>query len=168
MCSKGMEFTYKEVASKIDNVACKFWKCYGGDLEYLKAEARFHFIKAYGNYALEWETPFENYVSFYVWKQLLETTRTEAKRKARLGRRHDAYEIDIASQSNTLVENLVQELSDDARYVVRLITSPDGLPDVLQSKNYLGVRKNLKKFLITEGWTTNRVDHVFQEIGDAL
>lgn len=168
MSSLAMQTTYEEVQNDISKVAYRFWTQYGGDLECIRADARFHFMGAYKNFKMDRGCHFDNYLCFYVWKQLLETLRTNCKKKSRLGNRHDVHTMDVEDKSNHLISNLVSELSDDAKYVIRLITSPDGLPEAIMSTNFLGVRKNLKNFLRSEGWSDSRVDSVFQEIGDAL
>lgn len=147
--------TYSDAISVIQKTVYRFWRKYGGDIRELMAEANFHFMTAYAKYEQD-KGSFDGFVSFIVFKQLLESLRLTTRRRAKLGTQQGLEGLE--EQQNTFrMFEFLEELSQDAATVVRVLFE-------LDQPN----KGKLRSALNNLGWTANRIAESFQEITNIL
>lgn len=141
----------------------RFQQKYGGFLPDLMSEAEEFFLIA----CKDWdrERDFEKWVKFVVWKTMLEQARKRAIRNATF-RREECPDLNILkSKSSFKVEQLLLELSDDARTLVQLALVPKR-DHTKEGPNRR--RESMVAFLLSQGWTPMRIKRAFREVQKAL
>lgn len=112
---------YERHSKFIRKLTSKFYSRYGGDWEELHAEALWWFVKACQTWKAS-RGPLNKHISFRIWTGLLELRRTKARQQ--LLDIEDAPTESIARHSTSFID-LYDELSDDAKTVVRHVLRPD-------------------------------------------
>jgi hypothetical protein len=148
---------YEGVEQMLNRICWKFKTTHGGDWDELKSVANLAFIKAWDNYN-DSRSAFTTYCWHYVWGYLMNYTTSRLKQKVNC----EADET-VAYRPLSL-----EELSDDANTVIRLVLSTvvdwHGVAR-RQDDIRWGLWKTLKKEL---NWSAKRVMESFEEIREAL
>lgn len=155
-----IEETHADVEPAIMAAAVTFQRRYGGDLEEIKSEAAFHYLKAYNGHVPE-KGNFGPRIRFVVWNGLLDTKRTQASRHAKLPRDWSAEMDRFQDKVRFDVDRFVSELSEDSAKVVQLALQA-------HRRNLSYTRSLLTDILTDLGWAAERIAECFGEIKDAL
>lgn len=163
--------TYADVQEKLDKLSYAFVRQYGGNYEDVRADANLYYLRASELYN-PGQGSFEQWVCHRVWLNLLEVVRVQAKRNARLPR--SAVELGTLADRRFDMVEFLDELSDDARTVVRLLFV--GNRDVALAEIQRGglkpkphqTRNAIREYLRDVGWGAGRILESFQEIRKAL
>ncbi len=108
-------------------------------------------------------------IRYVVWSGLLDHITKLAKRSKQcrqLNIDFDNHESEWLEQAPEFLPNLLANLSDDAKGVVRLVLDPP--KEASRFMTAANWRKRLTKTLLGMGWTTVRIAQAFSEIAQAL
>lgn len=168
---------YEMVKDLIWQQVYKFQRAYGGDPEDLFGEAQVAFMRGHRRYE-EGVSPrgfvidhsYSAEIRRWVWYELFDVMRTKARRNTR-ARMVPIGNRDFGTEPGSPLQDLVDELGEDARYAAGLVLDPpDGLRATAEAKggtprNY---RSTVRSHLRGEGWGTDRINKAFEEITNAL
>lgn len=161
---------YEDVEEVLDATARRFARRYNQDYEEAQQEARCFFLTEYLAGKLSgFHTPTR--VRFLVWRRLQSRVRLDAQRSAKL-RRHpitDAHGVD--DRPTFCLDNLLRIVSEDAATVLTLLFSDPQLDEEVRNHPQPGprsIRLILARRLREMGWTTDRVEDSFHEIGEGI
>lgn len=157
---------YKDVKPLICHTVQRFQKRYGGDREELLAEANYHFVQAYHSYR-PGVGKLSGWVQYKVYRELLETVRTQARRNACISRQEVMMET-VAQKRERLLPTLLNEVSDDARAVLSLTIGPHLHTLMKERSSPQQKRRLLGHFLLQLGWSGRQIVDTFREIQEAL
>jgi hypothetical protein len=156
----------------VKSLAASFHRTHGGEFEDLYAEANLHYARACADFDPGRGMTFASWIRFRITHGLLETARAIAKQS----RRYTMAEADFNTMEDRPrfdVDRFVFDLSEDARTVVGLVTTPP--PDVrLTAACSRGedhppsIKRGVIEFLHAIGWGAARITEAFSEIGRAL
>lgn len=152
----------------ISRVVSKLSRKFNWDQEELQAEANYQFLVALKEYEKE-KSKIEAWVYYFITKRLYDSIEKEfvrSKKRVRI------YPEPSYETSSFLVSDLMEDLSEDAQYVVRLtLDMPDAVSRRVQRRGEetpRRVRGALREFLEGEGWTKSRVTMAYEEIEEAM
>lgn len=166
--------TFLEFEEHINNIIRRFHFRYGGDIEELKAEANLMFVLAFDSYDEIKKIPFIGWVSFCIWKHLLNYIKKEYKQKfISLDN-----QINDENTFNSIISKtpyhpfylteLLDELHNDSKFIIRLLFNP---PEKLKQRilnkgtKPKNVRIGLKEYLREDlDWLGKQIKISFQEI----
>jgi RNA polymerase sigma factor (sigma-70 family) len=191
------EETYDDVKKLIYHTVWGVVRKHGGDFDDFLSEANEVFLTAYADF--DGSCPFSNWLRQCIVYQLLDCVRNRCQENSRFkpvqGCRSSVNGIPITTRMNSentqmasdmperqidnvpdvrstwRISELLEELGDDARTVVKLVVeTPAELAAVVQEKgdqprNY---RSSVRNYLAELGWTAVRVAESFNEIRHAL
>jgi len=157
-----MTETYQDVEARIRATTWKFCRVYKGDFDEAIGNANLFFMEAYHNYDPETGVPFEQYVTFYVWKNLLSIKRTAARRHRILPQCQltdlKANTIEASNGKIFQVEEL--GLSQESKTIIKYIMAK---PSCVRL-----TRTSIKRELQRQGWTRTKIAECFEEISNAI
>lgn len=165
--------TFLDVEHVIHEVIRRHRIKYGGDLDDLASDANALFLLAYESYD-EARGSFDQWVRYFVGKQLLTQRVKEVMRNNRLSRVTD-YDLNQYEEGGSSLAELLDELSEDAQTVVQLTLDPNA--DIRLSLLQRGARTkptphrlwtSVVEFLKDCDWSPERIAESFREIRDAL
>lgn len=164
--------TLEKVFPLICQAAIDFFLAHGGDLEELKSEAVQLFFSGYESYQFDRSHKFSTWIYTTVFRGLLGARRKLINRQRLLGTQVDVTTTAIPNKdaSNFNVDSFVNQLTEDARYLVRtVIDCPDELRKRFLPRDHKkAMRKRVREYLFDRGWSPDRVASTFQEISEAL
>lgn len=153
-------------------VARHFRRKFGGDEDDWYSEACLAFIKAVDQYK-PGRSDLGSWIRYMATTELLERFRIDNGRNNRLRRvAKDLNTVEIPIASGFDVEELLETLSDDARYVLKAtMYQPIDVRLLLLERKTRGpdnVRACVREFFRDLGWSTSKVKNAFDEIKEAL
>lgn len=173
MATIGCTETFEDVERLMYSVIHKYWRRYGGEFDEWRSEGHRVFMRAYTTYKPE-NGSFHSWFYFLLVKLFMERIRRETMHNVRHRREYMDFSY-LASRSTKAFDADdycdVLGLSDDARWVVELVTdSPFDIRLALCDKEDArsNVKGALKEFLRDAGWSTKRIFESFREIREAL
>lgn len=164
---------YGKMERLVDSVVWKFIKKYGGEFEEKRADANLSFVKVCNSFDPA-KGKFSTYVAMGVWQDLLEENRRLAQRLNKTGTwlRGDSLEnVAKKEQNQSFVQDLLAELSEDAKTVVQLcLETPAELAQIMEDKGGQprNIRSTVKQYLANMGWVASRISESFQEVSEIL
>lgn len=164
---------YEDVTYRLDTVAARFTKRYGGTYADWRRECDWLYLKAFTTHTPD-RSAFETWVEWKCWKGLLEVLRTKCGRDNRLPRVYPDLEKTAATPlpASFDLEALLDSLSDDAKAVVRVTLAPPiAVKRLVRNrgpKTPQTTRLALIDFLKDSGWALGRILKSFSEIRSAL
>lgn len=162
-----IEETFAEMEQKIVAWVRRFERTKGGQFTELLSIAYDAFMHASRTYRPE-KGPYEHWLKFTVWTEMLEVLRKDMGRNNRLPRRALDF-ANYAAKSHFDSEVFVNELTSDAAIVARLaLESPAELGHAGRSPNPVRRRGAIEAFLARLGWAAERISDSFTEIREAL
>jgi hypothetical protein len=162
---------YRRHADLVHDTARRFvWK-YGGDYEEAFGNACLYFVRACGDYDGK-DRPFGRYAKRKIWLGLLSRRRVEARR-ARLMPREEFRPEKLKTEDRPPgVEDVLAEMSEDAKEVVFLALYPpvDVTFAVAErgGKTPRNWRRAIAEYLQSVGWYKKRVYRAINEVRDAF
>lgn len=164
--------TYTDLQHFIEVQAYRFNQRFPlADKEELMSHANQIFMRAYLTYTPE-KGKFTSWLQFLLHKIWLEHVRRAAQRQARLPRVSMELmrcEDKPRRDAEQFLSDLREELSEDARLVVKLVVeSPKEFQQYCRHNTVLGIRKALNEFLSALGWSGRRINKTFEEVRGAL
>lgn len=168
--------TYEDIQSLIKFLANRFAMKSNGDFDELVSEGNVVFLRVYDSWKPGMGTKFTTYLSTCIWRQYITDYRVRVRKDVVRGCTVDVASvvdrrtIDYTRPGDRLAE-FVESLSGDAAMVAKLvIDSPAELAKIVEGKG--GHPRNwvssLREHLKGMGWTLNRIQTTFEEIGHAL
>jgi RNA polymerase sigma factor (sigma-70 family) len=158
--------TYNDVEKLIYHVANKVHAKHGGDIEELVSEANVAFMKAYKAYSPDRHTKFSTFLYCVIWNHLLTFIRDNRSMPV-----VDTGSVVDNRPEPFMVWDFVEGLTEDAATVVGLVfTSPAELVEAAEGKGnqIRNWRSSIRRYLLNQGWSTDRVIECFSEIAAAL
>ncbi len=155
--------TYHSVEKLIWRTTNRFHQCHTTteSTDDLLSIAHMAFVEAYHSYDSSKGASFSTWTVRMVWWHLL-----NANRDAQLPIVDTEHEV-TDSQSNFHLFEFLEELTEDARIITKLILdTPTDLAEVIQ-REYVP-RATIRRWLIRLGWTAKRITESFAEIRRAL
>lgn len=130
----GLEF--ERVEWLIRSLAGRYKRRYGGEYGEHFANASLYFVEAYYDFDPNHGTEFEHWIQFKVWRRMVEDIRRTLRRREtapiNLTEHPDEFLDVVASRPRQfLMVEFMDQLTDEAREVVRLLLSP---PAALQAR----------------------------------
>lgn len=166
--------TYEDMQQLIKFLANRFAMKTGGDYEELVSDANMVFLRVYDSWEPGRGAKFSSYLSTCVWRQFItnhrKRMRCDVLREAVRTNYVQLHIIDKTQPGNRL-QDLMESLSGDAAMVAKLvIDSPADLAKMAEGKG--GHPRNwvtsIREHLRGLGWTLNRIQMSFEEVGQAL
>ena len=171
------EELFKEYEGLVNFTVWKFVEKHGGDFEDLLGDAYLYYMEAVKAY--DGRVSLQSNISCWIWDRLLDQWRTKANRRNRVGpflrsdspRWLEQRAVDRHSEEGWTVEEFLEELTEDARIVVRLcVDTPAEIKRTAEDKggtprNY---RSTVRQWLESVGWSYQRIRESFEEIKTAL
>lgn len=161
--------TFEDVAPLRHNLASHFRRAFGRDYDDCQGDLALEFMRAYETFDPEVGT-FSNHLYFLGFKRLMERTRLDARRHARLPRT-ELDEDRTYAKPEFLLMDFLDELSDDAQRVTQLaLAMPYAITAELEHRSGTprSIRTVIKDHLVFYGWTVDRVTEAFAEVGRVL
>lgn len=175
-----IEFAYEDHVRLVHYLALRHQRAHGGQLEDLLSEAHEHFVAACHTYQHNLGA-MSTWLTWRIRGGLLSTARKLASEARRLPRitlpptEADAEDgLECVTATGGAVNgwrliDLLDSLSDDARYVVRVVLQQSsGFRLLLRIEGSRQVRNVLRDYLKDHGWTRERIDTAFQSLEEAL
>jgi len=165
-----IEDTYRDFEKMLFKLCWKAVKIYGGDFEGYLSTANLAFMKAYYNYDPEKGQKFSTFLYWYVRGMIMSGAEPYAMDQNTINTGGDLDMTVHAQKESFNIEEFFDDLSDDAKTVVGIITLyPDNLDDLLELTD-IGecVRSGLIKKLRKLNWSIARVNESFCEIREAI
>lgn len=144
------------------------------------AEASALFVEACQKWDPE-RGPVENWVNFFVSRELIEIQRCSARRNRIAPRETEPVDFDAVPTEDPLPfirEEVTSKLDEDAKLVVNLVLeTPKEMLKMLRTRRKhltrsepeeIGVRTVLRSYLQDLGWGLNRIRSTFAQITSAL
>lgn len=165
-----VEAVYDDLRPLIQGTARNFARKYNRRKEDCVAEAALAFLQAYRSW-VPGQGPLKGRVTFRIWNQLLEETRLEAQRLARLPRdpRRSVLHRPTCDDPVFDPDTLARFGEGDPKVVLDLLLdSPPELETRIQATETPGpeaIRRTLKEYLVEVlEWTESRVGRAFAHI----
>ena len=163
--------TYTDVEKLIYHICNKFAAKHGGDIDDLISLANQVWCDCYAGWK-SGSAPFSSYLSTCIWRRLLGAKR-RAMRLPTVSTTGADGEMILESRksSNFQMSEFVSELSQDGRTIISLIfeTPAELATEIAQKGGHTrNIRKAVKDYLKTIGWTCGRIAESFEEIGAVL
>jgi len=167
--------TYTDMRGLVSEMAWRFWKAHGGDLDDLKAQANLIFIHAVDNYDSS-RAALTNWIAYRIKKDLHRYLHNGYVPEHRsIGIEHDDevnFEFESKSKENFSVMELLDEMEQDTRIVLCLFlnTPKEVILSIFDDKkcrlDHTGgkMRNRLRNRLRQMGWTIRRIKEAFEEI----
>lgn len=168
--------TYPLVDDLLWKLVFKFVRKHGGDRDEVRQNAEYQFVQAIHKYEPR-RGPIENWIKFFVYRELQSDDRTERRRAHLLPRSKDVVLEDLPGDELSLspLEDLLCRLGEDAATIVRLVfeTPKQVEEDIKRRDETKGVsptniRTALRSYLRGVGWAASRISESFGEIRAAL
>jgi hypothetical protein len=167
-----VDLLFREHVGYIKTLARKFKERYGADYDELLSEADTIFMRAVRTHNPE--RRFTNWLGFLLMKLWMENMRRRAMRNTRLPCVwKDMSRVRQPVQPSFDILGLLDQLSDDAKTVVKLVIEPSPNIDLNVAERGgkdtpRNVRCAVKEHLRDLKWTWKRIRESFQEIERAL
>lgn len=176
---KNPEETYALVKNLIFDQVYKFHRQFGGDFDDLVGEAHEAFLITHSEYITGHASSGRAYRDNYateirrsVWYCLFDAMRLRTRRQAAAPFCYIAEGQDFAAHEHEFkYEQWIEDLSDDARFTVKLMLDPPEEIEAVamvkggQPRNY---RSTVRDWLQQHGWNSERISRVFNEVKVAL
>lgn len=166
-----ISLTYSDVEKLLQSLCWRFCRRTGAPFDVAMSEANAAYVAAYNSYQPGRGSTFATWVRRRVDYALREFARQHANDRLAKTRRFGPSE-DTADRERFDLTRFAEELSNDARTVIRLAIEPP--TDVMLSAHTSygpcpsGLKKGILEFLADIGWTAQRIGESFREIGEAL
>lgn len=160
---------YEDCQDTVRRVCRAFRRCHGGEPGELLAEANLHFVRACRRHDPA-RADFEHYLSYFVWKNLLERARKLARERSR----YEAADVSKRPAPDTAPSGLaalLADLGEDATTAVRLLFEPDMGIRVADHRKQSALgryRARLRLRLEELGWPPARTARAFIRVKEAL
>lgn len=163
--------TFADVELLLYDAINQFCRRYRFDREEAEGIARLTFIRCLKRWDKR-KASFTHYVRWKLEKELMERVRTEAGRHSLLNRVDYDLTIHPGTRVSWRLVDLLFDLSDDAREVVKLVldTPKDIKLSIFQRPTDAPfyIRGAIREYLEDCGWTRSRIKATFAEITNAL
>jgi RNA polymerase sigma factor (sigma-70 family) len=186
---RNAEETYLEVENLIRREVWRICKKWGGDFDELMSEANIAFLDAYDSF--DGSSSFATWTRQIVWYKCVDLIRGRLTEQARyasnpgdetVGRipcrvngdaTHDRMLIEIPDRPHSTwkVQEMLEELTEDARIVVKLVVeTPAELEAIARAKGGQprNLRSSIRSYLAEAGWTAARIAESFNEVRQVL
>jgi DNA-directed RNA polymerase specialized sigma24 family protein len=171
-CDSAVNETYEDVRLLVYRIVHKFAACYGFTFDDLITHAHLAYVKAYEAYTTSKPAPgkkkakFSSFMYFWVTTDLITYVNKEKRH------RHNELEESMVEgytpDARPFLEQLEEELSEDASLVVRLVLdTPEEFSATCHwcaAKNPIGMRRSVSEYLKNHGWARERIEEAFLEI----
>lgn len=168
---------YDELKLWIYDITHRFHRQYGGEFTEHLSQANFIFVQSLENYE-PGRSSLTYYLSQKIWHGLLDANKTQWRRH----NKHPLVSLDTswetgslsyayAYPASTFLTDLSDEITRDARKVVRKILNPDKtlVGMLLRREGYMVERRALMAyFQFKYKWTERRIENAFWSIQQAL
>lgn len=161
------EETYLDVQDLLRKQVWDLVKAYGGDFDELMAEANFLFVEAYRGY--RGEVPFSVWIRNWVRWALTDQIRIKLSHQ----QRYEVVDEHLLTKTYSAwtPKSLLEELSEDAAMIVRLVLdTPSEIAIVVSGKGGQprNFRSTIRSYLGSIGWSAQHISETFDEIRRVL
>ena len=161
--------TYEECRKLIYSTVWSVIRQYGGDFDDLMSEANVAFLDAYESF--DGSSAFTSWVYSTVWYRCVDFVGSRLENQRRFQSVEDDTTIPDRRRSSWRINDMLEELGEDARLVVKLtIETPAELARIADVKGgqARNLRSSLRQYLADMGWTAVRIAESFCEVQRAL
>lgn len=167
---------YERVKDLIYHQVLKFYRRYGGDWNELVGQANLAFVEGHHQYTRGYHASGRRLDHSYateirrcVWFDMFDMMRARISCRARAATCYLEHEPEDTLGQD--VFTLVDDLSDDGRYVASLVISPPSTIEIVAMEKGgtpRNFRSTVREHLEKEGWGATRIRKAFDEIKEAL
>lgn len=157
--------TYNDVQKLIRSVCNRFSVNRGGDFDDLLSEANYCYLTVYESFD-ESKCKFSTWLYRKIWWHLLEWERTNRRKQYRRREYVLSSDFDLPLPEQFDIEQLCNELSEDAAHVIRLALEKKEMDSTSYTNE--SKRRIIGETLADMGWAGGRILKAFRELTEVL